>query len=149
MPHWNHGRVCFKVASRIGGWIDDRDLGFVATNDTFVRLRSDPLLVRGPDLLFISYARLPRGSEPRGVLCAPPELAVEVRSPSDTWIELRLKASQYLEAGVDVVLVLDPDSRSIEAFRKGIDPVRFDAEGILEIPDVLPGFTVSVAKLFE
>jgi Uma2 family endonuclease len=149
-----HGKVCYRAAMVIGGFVDSNALGHMFINDTFVRVpvKDDPQRVYGADVCFVSYARLARDAKVApGVIPVCPELVIEVRSPSDTWAQVFRKVGDYLEAGVSVVVVLDPDTRTASAYRNdGTNPQQiFTAADTLTLPDVLPGFAVPVARLFE
>ena len=153
MAGGKHGKVCNWFAFYLTGHILANDLGHVFINDTFVKVptKDDPERVYGPDVCYVSYARLAKDAEvPRGVIPVTPELVVEVRSPSDTWGQVFRKVGDYLEVGVTVALVLDPDTRTASVYRN--DPVNpqhiFGPTDTLTIPDVLPGFSVPVASLF-
>lgn len=154
MPHKQHGKVCARFAKALMIHVDDHDLGHVMINDTSVQVAVDPDSVRGADVMYISYDRLPRGPVPAGPDPSVPELAAEVVSPSNTWTDLIAKVDEYLAAGVIVVVVIDPDTRTATAYRKlnghGDDGGKvFNAGDDLTLPDILPGFSVPVRKLFE
>jgi len=59
------------------------------------------------------------------------------------------KEAEYLEAGVKVVGVLDPDSQTLHLYRPGAKPDRLEIDQELELSDLLPGFRVPVRQLFE
>ena len=104
--------------------------------------------VRGADLLFVGYARLPKGEAPEN-LTIPPDLVVEVRSPSDRLNAVIAKATEYIDAGVRVVVVLDPKTESAAVHRLDEFAQVFHNGDELTLPDVLPGFSVPVKKFFE
>jgi Uma2 family endonuclease len=81
-------------------------------------------------------------------LTIPPDILVEVVSPSDTWHNLRLKVNDWLDAGVRVVWVANPETAEVFVYTKTADPVILTAAMDLTCPDVLPGFSVPVATLF-
>jgi Uma2 family endonuclease len=72
-----------------------------------------------------------------------------VRSPDDGWKKILAKVSEYLNAGVSVVCVLDDDPPTIYVYAAGQRPVTLGAEHELTLPDVLPGFSVPVSRFFE
>ena len=75
------------------------------TNTTFV-----------PDVAYVSFDRLRAIPEKqRDEPPFAPDIAVEVRSPSDDLAFLRRKIERYLETGSILVLVADPDQRAITA----------------------------------
>ena len=148
VPHQKHGKVCNWAAFYLTQFAVAEDLGHVTTNDSFVRLGVDPDRVRGADVCFFSYDRLPRGELPEGLVAVTPDVVVEVRSPSDGWNSVLIKVGEYLTAGVRVVIVLDITTRSASVYRAESRQQIFDADEDLSIADVLPGFAVRVEKLF-
>jgi Uma2 family endonuclease len=148
MPGAEHGAVASAADFELRGFARANKLGRVMSNDTLVRLGPDT--TRGADVCFLSYAKLPADQKlPKGVLEAIPELVVEVKSPSDSWTDVLSKVEDYLGAGVEVVLVLDPATESASAYRTGANQLTFAKDGELTVPDVLPGFAVPVARFFE
>lgn len=148
MPSLRHGQVCLKAGRMIGNFVEERQLGHTMSNDSHILIRKSPDTVRGPDLSFYSFQRLPPGPAPEGLSEVVPELVVEVRSPSNTWMAIFSKVGDYLQAGVTAVLVLDPDGLTASVYR-GTGQAILHAGDTLTLPDVLPGFAVPVAKFFE
>ena len=140
-----HGKVCARMTIFIGNHVEANDLGHVMSNDS--RVQTGPDSVRGGDVLFFSYERLPRGEVPEGLLPVAPDLVVEVKSPNDTWVELFTKVVEYLKAGVRVVVVIDPSKSTVSVYR-GDDQEVLRSDDTLTLPDVLPGFSLPVARLF-
>ena len=58
------------------------------------------------------------------------------------------KATEYLDAGVKVVVILDPQTDSAGVFRPDELPQRFHNGDELKLDDILPGFAVPVARFF-
>jgi Uma2 family endonuclease len=118
MPHPNrrHGQICSKAVRIFGNYVEEHDLGHVLSNDGGVITERDPDTVRGADVAFYSFERLPRGPLPASYGPEMPELVVEVRSPSDRWPKVLAKVVEYLEAGVSFVVVLDDERRSAHLF---------------------------------
>ena len=86
---------------------------------------------------------------PEGLLPVAPDLVVEVRSPSDRWTAVLLKVSEYLRAGVRVVVVLDPATASDSVYRDDQLLQIYHNSDVLTLPEVLAGFSVVVSRLFE
>lgn len=76
-----------------------------------------------------------------------PDVAFEVRSPNDTWAELRRKAEQFMEHGTEVVVIVEPD-RCAEVLRPNEEPRRLELDDVFEAPDILPGFSCQVREFF-
>lgn len=100
-----------------------------------------------PDVAFISKARMPERPE-RGAPVAP-DLAVEVKSPTDSKRQLRRKAERYLALGTLLVWLIFPDEQIVEVYSVKLDDVvTVDINGELSGEAVLPGFTLAVRAIF-
>ena len=77
-----------------------------------------------------------------------PRMAVEIRSDSNSWRELRAKAARYLQHGTQMVWLVDTDARSVEIHRPGETPQHFAGAEFIEGGDALPGFQLAVSELF-
>jgi Uma2 family endonuclease len=109
----------------------------------------NPDSVRGPDVAFYSYKRVPRGPLSPVLLPVAPELVFEVRSPSDRWIMLHEKIAEYLGAGVQCVCVLDDENTNIHAFYTDREPQVLEADDEFALPGILGEFQVTVRRFFE
>lgn len=147
VPHAPHGKVGYRMVMAVGRVVEAGDLGHVFTLDTFVKVGPDK--VRGPDLCFLTYDRMPKARVPDGAIDVPPDLVVEVRSPSGSWGEGFGKVGEYLDIGVRAVVVIDMASRTASVYRPDRLQEIVAADDDLTVPDVLPGFAVRVGKLFE
>jgi Uma2 family endonuclease len=148
MPGGVHGKVCLRVAKLIDDLVQQKKLGHVFTNDTHVKTRRNPDSARGMDVGYVSYSRLPKDNVPEGALEVVPELVFEVRSPSDRWSSILGKVIDYLDLGVDVVIVLDPKTTSATLFRQDDRQETLEAGDTLTLPAILPGFAANVAEFF-
>lgn len=150
MPSPRHGKVCNLFAYFLTHHVIENDCGHVVTNDSFVQVRERPEKIRGCDVGYYSYERLPRGPLPEGVLRVNPNLIAEAKSPSDTWSEVFAKILEYLAADVQAVVLLDAESQSASVCRLGpILQQIYRIGDTLTIPEVLPGFGLPVARLFS
>src|SRR5262249_13163677 len=96
----------------------------------------------------IANASLPLRLSPEGYLETIPDLVVEVRSKNDTQPEIDHKVNDYLQAGVRVVWVPDPERQIVTAYRNGQPPQVFAASDTLPFPDLLSGFAMPVQDVF-
>jgi Uma2 family endonuclease len=149
VPAPRHGQICGKVTLLVGMYALQHDLGHVLSNDSGVVTEHDPDSVRGADVAFYSFARVPRGKFPSGYLTVVPELVFEVRSPTDRWTKVLAKVLEYLEAGVSVVCVLDQVSESVQIHRDEELPRTLHNSDELYLPDILGEFRVPVQRFFE
>jgi Uma2 family endonuclease len=148
-PDQRHGYVCLRVGRILGDWVEDRDLGRAMSNDSGVITERDPDTVRGADISYYSYERIPRGPLSSGYVAEVPELVFEVRSTHDRWRNVLEKVIEYLDAGVLVVVVLDPESRSAHVYRNDEEPMKLGPDDELTFPGLLEGFSVRVGRFFE
>jgi len=144
-----HGYFCCKISRIVGNFVDDLDLGRVMTNDSGVITERDPDTVRGPDVSFYSYKRLPKGTLPKTYLSVSPELLFEVRSPSDRMSKILIKVGEFLDADVLCVCVVDPETETITVYRPDQPPKVLNKTDILDLHDILPNFRVEVRRFFE
>ena len=151
MPGFKHGEVCGNAFSILRDFVKSRDLGRLSTNDSFIRTGTKPDTFRGADVCFISFSRMPKEQpSPMGPLMTPPELVIEVRSPTDRTGDIQIKIGEYLNAGVTVVVLFDPSIEMAAIYRQAeAFPQRFSNGDELTLPDVLPGFAVPVRMFFE
>jgi Uma2 family endonuclease len=149
VPDRRHGLVCGRADRLLGNFVDGRDLGRVMSNDSAVIVERDPDTVRGADVAYYRYARLPKGPLSAGYGPEIPELVVEVRSENDRWPEIIEKVSEYLNAGVLAVIVLDPDPQIAHVFSVQDPPKRIEADDELALPGILDEFRVRVREFFE
>jgi Uma2 family endonuclease len=92
---------------------------------------------------------LPDDAPSRGYDDIPPDLVVEVLSPRDIATELDQKVEEFLRAGVRLVWVVNPDTRTVRIHRLDGSISGLHETDELSGEDVLPGFACPVAALFE
>lgn len=148
-PVPRHGQICAKVSHMLLTYLDHHDSGHVLVNDAGIITERNPDTVRGGDVWYISYDKIPKGPLPSRYLDVPPDIMFEVRSPSDRWVRLMAKVVEYLQAGVPVVCVLDPDTQTARLHVADDPEIILQASDELTFPNQLPGFRVSVQALFE
>ena len=149
VPDRRHGYVCGRADRIFGNFVDANEIGRVMCNDSGVITEHDPDTVRGADVAYYSYSRLPKGTLPTGYGPEVPELVVEVRSTTDRWLEIHEKVAEYLGAGVLKVVVLDPKTQNAHVFGADDPPRTLGPEDELVLPGILEGFSVRVGRFFE
>lgn len=144
-----HGKVAMNAAFALESWARSSDDFDVIVNDPGVVTERGPDTVRGPDVCVIRRSRLAGDQLPKGFFTVPPDLVVEVRSPSDRWKDLIGKAGEYLECGVLEVWVIDPDSRRVHIYRSNDEPDVLSLTDSIQSEIVLPGFSCKVCDFFR
>jgi len=145
-----HGFVCGNVYRILGIFVVEHDLGYAITNDSGIVTQRNPDTLRGADFAFYSYGRIPKGTlAKKGYLDVAPDLVVEVKSPTDRWKDILAKVAEYLNVGVAIVCVLDPDRSTLTLHRPDHPEEKLTAEDMRILPDVLAGLSVPVRRFFE
>lgn len=109
----------------------------------------DPRLVRKPDVSFVAADRLPDGKAPKGDFRIRPDLAVEVTSPNDLYDLLDEKLNDYFLAGVPLVWVVGPATKTVLVRRADDSAQVLRGDATLSGESVVPGFACRVGELFE
>jgi Uma2 family endonuclease len=150
---FREGFLGMWIGTLLNMYLQNDNLGLVAGSDGMIRFKLN--LVRMPDVSFIRWDSVDDPNEienPAGAfLEVPPDLAVEVLSPSNTRREMEIKLEEYANAGVKLVWYVDPERKEVDVYPKG-NPKRKKTLGVNDTlggGEVLPGFAVKVAKLFE
>ncbi len=144
MPTQEHGVICQNISAPI--WIYSRDhgVGRVA-QEVRHSLETDDKNARLPEVSYYMDASKPIVTW--GATPYLPDLAVEVKSPDDSYKELRDKANYYLANGTRIVWLVYPEKHTVEVLT--LDDFDYiDENGTLDGDDVLPGFKLAVKDIF-
>lgn len=145
---FEHGEIENAIGTELRNFVRARKLGKVLVGEVGIYTRRKPDFVRGADAIYISNERYTQ-KKSKSYLDVAPELVVEVMSPGDTWSEVMQKLREYFAIGVSLIWVADPTSSSVYAYRSITDVREFTSEQDLLGDEILPGFSVRVAQLFE
>lgn len=144
-----HGQVAMKVGHRLAAFVEAKGLGRTYAAETGFVLSRDPDTVRAPDAAFVTAAHLASVSlSPEGYFPGAPDLAVEVVSPSESRAAVSQKADDWLYAGCLVFVVLDPARNTGAVHRAGQLVESLASDDSLSIPELLPGWSVTLRDLF-
>jgi Uma2 family endonuclease len=108
----------------------------------------DPNRVRRPDVSLLRLERLPAHADLEGYCPVAPDLAAEVVSPNDLYYEVEEKVAEYLRAGVRLVWVINPPTRSVRVHRGDGTVTDLGPDDELNGEDIVPGFRCRVGDLF-
>lgn len=103
---------------------------------------------RKPDVVYVRLDRLPNRAIPRGDIRLAPDLVVEVVSPGNSAVEVMEKIDEYLDAGVPLVWIVNPEARTIRVYRADGTTRLFRAADTIENEPGLPGFRIVVGDVF-
>ena len=142
-----HGLVAGRITRLLDVFVDAADLGGVFAADAGFVLARNPDTVRAPDVGFVRKDRLLR-KYPPGFFPGPPDLAVEVTSPSDSFTEVHEKALSWIEHGARLVWVVDPIAQRVSEYRSSREARLLGLGDELDGGEVVRGFRVRVRDLF-
>jgi Uma2 family endonuclease len=144
-PQRFHSKTCRALIRVLEPWIQDRGELGIEWAITLTRHGRDWVPV--PDLLYISYERLTLDEFEDGPCPVPPELAIEIISPDQTFGEMAEKAADYIAAGVLRVWVADPKAKTITVFAPNAVPITYRGDRIFT-DALFPGLEFTAQKLF-
>jgi Uma2 family endonuclease len=144
-PQGQHGLIVTTLIWHVYGFARAHNLGRVYDQSGFI-LERDPDTLLSPDLSFVQAAHVP--ADPRGYPEVPPDLVVEVASPSQRGPSIAEKVAIYVGVGVRLVWVVDPQRRSVRIHRADGTEQRLSDADFLDGEDILPGFRLPVAEIF-
>jgi Uma2 family endonuclease len=133
-----------RFITYLGMYLLQNDIGHLTGADGGYMVSGERYI---PDAAFISYAKQPELSYTDGYNPNPPDLAVEVLSPSNEDEKMRIKIHNYQAAGT-LVWLADVESQTIEVYRPGKPVLILGINDELDGGDVLPGFKVALKDIF-
>jgi Uma2 family endonuclease len=145
---WEHERLKRDVLLQLSRYFEGHaglnravvETGFVLDEDSW----------RRPDVAVMSESAIREAEEDRRLpLDGPPELSIEIASPSDTSAMIGRKVDHFLAAGTKTIWVIYPATRQVHVHKAGCKTEKLGAEQFLEEPEILPGFRIQIAQLFD
>ena len=140
-----HGAVTVNLTILLGVYVKENNLGVLRAAETGFKLESNPDTVLAPDIAFIARDRA--GTRSPFYRSGPPDLAVEVLSPSDSKPKVERKTALWLGLGAKAVWNVDPRKRTVEVMRGDGERKLFHVTDEL-VDDTVPGFRVAVSEIF-
>jgi Uma2 family endonuclease len=145
-PCW----IASRLQTRLATHAEAHGLGIVVTKGLFIL---DPMhsLGRRPDVAFVSTAKWPldRPLPETGDWELVPDLAIEVNSPNDVFLDVIAKMQEYFHEGVREVWIVVPSSRQIFVFASPAQVRIWTAGEELDGGSLLPGLRLPVGSLFQ
>ena len=139
-----HGEISSNVILHLSSHVFAHQLGRLYTAGTTFCVGDR---VVKPDVAFVLTDRLPENRTKGSPI--PPDLAVEIVSPTDKHYDVTEKAFAYLKAGTRLVWVIEPVAKTVMVYRSETDFTLLTYEDTLTGEDVVEGFACPVAQLFE
>ena len=145
---FEHGDIALAIGTELRLFARRTGLGRAAGAETGYVLSENPDVMLAPDASFVLQNRLPPREERGRFLRLAPDLVVEVVSPHDSASYVQRKVIEYLNFGVRLVWIVDPEGQTVTVYDDA-DGVRFlGIEDELDGGTVLPGFSTAISEFF-
>jgi len=139
-----HGRTSVKAIRLLDRYVEAHQLGEVYTAETVFTVGNR---ARKPDVAFVASEHIPE--DPWQEFPIPPDLAIEVVSEIDAMKAVHEKAFEYLQAGTQLVWVVEPFSQTVIVYRSRADISLLTINDTLTAEPVIEGFSCRIAELFS
>jgi Uma2 family endonuclease len=143
-PNIRHQIISMRLAIAIGNVVNENDLGHIFAAPTDVEVTTYD--IAQPDLFFIGKSRAHLLTDQR--LVGAPDLVIEILSSNRDYDE-RLKYRTYERAGVLEYWIVDPFENAMRVFRRAGEPFQQVDVGETLTSTLLPGFSLSLHRLFR
>lgn len=145
-----HSHCVVRLGSLLDRWLERQPepRGQIVGGEAGFRLRRDPDTSVGIDLAYVSADVVANTPETFVYFEGPPVLAIEILSPSDSQKQISEKVRIYLDAGVALVWLVDPEFRTVLVHRPGAEPELFNIRQEISAEPHLPGLRIPVASIF-
>lgn len=140
----DHSDIALAIGVSLRTFVVPRGLGKVYGADGGFIVATDPDTVLSPDASFVAAERVVKTDK---YFPGPPDLAVEVISPSDRYSEVEAKIERYLRAGTRQVIVVDPQKQMARIDTRSATK-KLTIDDTLTAPDVVPGWSLPLRELF-
>src|SRR5436305_8394091 len=135
--------ACFGAL--LGIWVYNNNMGWVLNSSAGICMPNGDLL--SPDVSFVARERLKQN--PRTYLAVVPQLIVEIKSSRDRIRELDEKIALFLSQGVQVGILIDPDTHIVSVYRPaGLSKNADSGDSIPQATTLRDGDTLSIPELF-
>jgi Uma2 family endonuclease len=148
---YEHGKIAARMLIHLGSYVQAQQLGEVCAAETGFALAHDPDTVRAPDVAFISRERAAAVQPAQGYFPGAPDLVVEVISPDDRYAEVDEKVEDWLDAGCQMIIVINPRRRhlTVTVYYASVVGTTLTLDDVIDGHDVVPGWTLPVRELFD
>jgi Uma2 family endonuclease len=140
-----HSKIQRTLDTAFTFFLKDSPIGELYPNTGF---RLAERTYRAPDLTFLQTAKIPPVGDTS--LTVPPDLAIEIISPTDDWSAIIKKVREYQQAEVPLIWLIDPYMPCVMLFhQKDTYPTILKLDDELDGEDVVKGFKLIVSALFD
>jgi len=146
---FSSAQIGLLIGAELINFVRPRRLGAVTVGEGGYILTRGPDTVRAPDAAFVRAEHVPQGADRDFFVRYPPDLAVEVMSRTDRLRKLQAKCLEYLDAGVRLVWLVEPSHQRLTVYLPDRATRTLGITDTLDGGDVLPGFALPLAEVFD
>lgn len=141
------GRKNGKLFFQVELWNVQSNLGVTFDSSTGFKLSNGA--VRSPDVTWIAIERWNELTSKQQSKFAPidPDFVIELLSPSDDLTQLQSKMLEYLDSGVKLGWLINPEDKQVEIYRNGGDKEVLNNPQSLSGEDILPNLVVDLSEI--
>jgi Uma2 family endonuclease len=145
---WPESVLAGVLLQWLNNYLDSHRIGVATGADGMTRLFDDT--VRGPDVAFVAWDRMPNRQIPTDPIPdLVPNFVIEVLSSGNTYAEMSRKRREYFHAGVELLWMVDHRTRTVTVFRSALDATVYLEDKTIDGGNVLPGWQVNIGELFS
>ncbi|MBZ8183162.1 Uma2 family endonuclease [Oscillatoria salina] len=145
---WVSGNQNSKLTQRLANWTDANGTGLAFDSSTGFRLPNGAN--RSPDAAWVKKSRIEAlNPDPNRFLPLAPDFIIELRSASDRLETLRSKMQEYIDCGVSLGWLIDPENQQVEIYRQGKEVEILQSPTSLSGEDALPGFVLNLSQILS
>lgn len=143
------GKRNADLTTDVGLWNRQADLGVVFDSSTIFKLPNGAN--KSPDVAWVSHDRwntLTLEQQERFPPIAP-DFVIELRSRTDDIVDLEAKMQEYIDNGVRLGWLIDPQAEQVKIYRQGQPVETLQSPLTLSGETVLPGFLLDLSRIFR
>ncbi len=133
---------------QIGIWNRQYKLGVIFDSSTGFKLSNGA--TRSPDVSWIELSRWDSLSAKlkRGFAPIDPDFVLELMSPTDDLATVQQKMKEYIDCGVKLGWLINPDEKQVEIYRLGQEKELLNNPQSLSGETILPNLVVDLSEIF-
>lgn len=142
------GKRNSSLLAQVWNWNNQGKAGVVFDSSTGFKLSNGA--TRSPDVSWIAIERWDslNDKQKRGFAPIDPDFVIELMSPTDDLSTTQQKMTEYINCGVKLGWLINPDAKEVEIYRLGKDKEISSNPSSLSGEDILPGLTVELSDIF-
>lgn len=143
---WESGNRNGRMTQRLFNWTDADGTGLAFDSSTGFKLPNGA--DRSPDASWVKRERLVAlNPDPAKFLPIAPDFVAELRSATDNLEKLQRKMQEYIDNGVRLGWLIDPQNQRVEIYRPQQEVEILQSPTSLSGEEVLPGFMLDLAQI--